>query len=84
MTYDHVPKIVGDGNRAISLYGYNGRGIAPGTVFGKSLAEYLLTGDVGCLPIAPVQRHHERLSTFKQAYYELGASAFHFSTCRMS
>ena len=83
MTHDHIPKIVNAGKRAVSLYGYNGRGIAPGTVFGKSVAEYLLTGDVGHLPLEPKPRHRESLRAFKQTCYELGASAFHFSTNRI-
>ena len=82
MTRDHIPKIVQTGTRALSLYGYNGRGIAPGTVFGKSVAEYLLTGDAGCLPLEPVRRHRENLSALKQVYFELGATASHFSACR--
>ncbi len=84
MTSDHIPKIVSAGKNAVSVYGYNGRGIAPGTVFGKSVAEYLLSGDAGCLPLEPVQRHRESLSGLKRTYYELGASAFHLSNCRMT
>jgi glycine/D-amino acid oxidase-like deaminating enzyme len=77
MTADHIPKIVGFGPRAIGIHGYSGRGIAPGTVFGKAAAAWLAGGNEGVLPLTPVEGYSERLTLAKSAYYEMGASAFH-------
>ncbi len=51
LTSTHIPFIY---NPAPNLYcpsGYNGRGIAPGTVFGKAIAEFIATGDEKVLPL---------------------------------
>jgi glycine/D-amino acid oxidase-like deaminating enzyme len=51
MTPDHIPRIH---RLAVGLYtpiGYNGRGIAPGTVFGKAMAELLSGGAEADLPL---------------------------------
>lgn len=82
MTGDHLPKIIDDGRKFLSIHGYSGRGIAPGTVFGTMVAKYLLSGDAGHLPLAPIEAHPERLVLFKQGWYELGAGAFHFISSR--
>ncbi len=77
MTGDHLPKVVKLAERAISIFGYSGRGIAPGTVFGKAAAAYLATGDESHLPGGLVAGHQEHMVGAKQAYYELGASLAH-------
>jgi glycine/D-amino acid oxidase-like deaminating enzyme len=82
MTADHIPKIVGIGPRAIAIHGYSGRGIAPGTVFGKAAAAWLAGGGDGVLPLPVVERYAERLTALKAAYYEAGASAFHLVDAR--
>jgi len=44
MTTDHIPRFhVLDENMAM-VTSYNGRGIGPGTVFGKLLTEYMMGG----------------------------------------
>jgi glycine/D-amino acid oxidase-like deaminating enzyme len=77
MTDDHVPKIVGFGPNAYACFGYSGRGIGPGTVFGTQAALALLDNDTAHLPVTPVEHYSERFSTAKAAYYELGATASH-------
>ncbi len=77
MTGDHLPKILRLGERGLSVFGYSGRGISPGTTFGKAMAAYLVDGDEGSLPCDPVDAHSERLAGIKQAYYEFGASLTH-------
>jgi glycine/D-amino acid oxidase-like deaminating enzyme len=77
MTSDHIPKIVALGPRAISIYGYSGRGISPGTVFGKAAAAFLSGGDEGVLPLPLREGYSEPLTRVKAAYYEAGATAFH-------
>lgn len=77
MTGDHLPKIVKLGERALSIFGYSGRGISPGTVFGRAAANYLMTGDEGVLPGGLLTGYRERMVGAKQAYYELGAALTH-------
>lgn len=77
MTSDHIPKILEFGPNAYACFGYSGRGIGPGTVFGASAAAALLTGDESALPIAPVKHHNERFTTLRSAYYEFGATLTH-------
>ncbi|MDF0599208.1 FAD-binding oxidoreductase [Psychromarinibacter sp. C21-152] len=77
MTSDHLPRIVAFGPRALAVYGYSGRGIGPGTVFGAAAARALLTGSEEGLPVAPVAAHSERLTGLRSAYYEAGALLTH-------
>lgn len=77
VTGDHVPKIVEFGRNAFAVFGYSGRGIAPGTTFGMLAASALLHGDAGRLPIAPVPAHRERFRSARQAWYEFGATLAH-------
>ena len=77
MTADHIPKIVAFGPDAYACFGYSGRGIAPGTVFGTQAAIALLTGTPENLPLAPVEHYSEQFTSVKSAYYEFGASLAH-------
>lgn len=82
MTDDHVPKIVACGPNAYACFGYSGRGIGPGTVFGSEAAAALLTGSPDGLPVKPIEHYTERFSGAKAAYYEFGAIATHVSAAR--
>lgn len=82
MTDDHVPKIVAFGPNAYACFGYSGRGIGPGTVFGAEAAAALLEGSPERLPVHPLVQYAERFSGAKAAYYEFGAIATHFGTAR--
>ncbi|NDV51121.1 MULTISPECIES: FAD-binding oxidoreductase [unclassified Salipiger] len=77
MTRDHVPKVVRFGPSALSVFGYSGRGIAPGTVFGTAAAEALLEGREDALPVAPIDSYVERFTGLRSAYYEAGATLTH-------
>ncbi|WP_372762025.1 NAD(P)/FAD-dependent oxidoreductase [Pseudoalteromonas sp.] len=76
-TSDHLPHIVEFGPNAINLFGYSGRGISPGSVFGRAAAEYIISGDQSYLPVEPVRAYTEKFTKLKGALYELGATAFH-------
>jgi glycine/D-amino acid oxidase-like deaminating enzyme len=82
MTSDHLPKIQRLGENAFSVFGYSGRGIGPGTAFGKALAMALASGDQGDLPLQPVEKYGESWTSMKRDFYELGASAFHLIDSR--
>lgn len=82
MTADHIPKIQHLGPRAFGVFGYSGRGISPGTVFGGACAAALLSDDASGLPITPVTAHREHLTTTKGIYYETGARLIHLVSKR--
>ena len=75
MTKDHIPKIVNFKNNALSCFGYSGRGIAPGTFFGKACAAALLSEDLSMLPISVVKNYSEPLTREKTAFFEIAAMA---------
>jgi aspartate aminotransferase len=77
MPADHIPKVVAFGPNAYAAFGYSGRGISPGTVFGTQSAVALLEGNADALPVAPVERYSERFTALKAAYYETGAALTH-------
>ncbi len=77
MTSDHLPKVVSLGPRALSIYGYSGRGIGPGTVFGKAAARALLHGDIAALPVGIERPRAETFKSLRALYYEFGAVAVH-------
>jgi len=85
MTSDAVPRLHQLGRNIISISGYNGRGIAPGTIFGRDLARLVL-GEIAIedipLPVSVLSTARARL--VKGATYELGSQLAHFSGSRFS
>ncbi|AWB23397.1 FAD-binding oxidoreductase [Methylobacterium currus] len=84
MTTNNLPRFHRLGRNVISFSGYNGRGIAPGTVFGRCLAG-LVQGAIGDddlpLPVTdPVPAPRRRL---KEAVYEIGAQLAHLTDARV-
>ena len=78
MTSDHIPKIIDAGPNALAVFGYSGRGISPGTVFGRAAARRLLgRATEADLPVDPRPGHKESLTVAKGFYYELGATLAH-------
>lgn len=51
MTPDHLPRIHRLAEGLYTPIGYNGRGITPGTMFGKAMAELVAGGDEDDLPL---------------------------------
>ncbi|WP_062209733.1 FAD-binding oxidoreductase [Aureimonas sp. AU12] len=81
MTADSVPRFHRLDANVVSFSGYNGRGIAPGTVFGRTLAQHILgqlSEDELPLPVTlPVP---QRLRGLRETYYEVGAQIAHLSS----
>lgn len=80
MTDNALPRLHRFDRNVIGFCGYNGRGIAPGTTFGKVLAEHIL----GRLPEEemPLPVSDPKLPSLrplKEAYYEAGAQIAHFT-----
>lgn len=82
MTGDHLPKIQRLGPRGYAAFGYSGRGIGPGTVFGKSLAQVIVDGDEDALPVRAVDAHAENAIALKAAFFESAAASWHFFSAR--
>ncbi|WP_374436411.1 NAD(P)/FAD-dependent oxidoreductase [Tabrizicola sp.] len=82
MTGDHIPKIVAFGPDAYAAFGYSGRGIGPGTVFGTEAARALLSGSDTTLPLVPIRQHRETAPAVQAAYYETGATLTHAIAAR--
>ncbi|MBU2453446.1 MAG: FAD-binding oxidoreductase, partial [Proteobacteria bacterium] len=78
MTTNHIPRFhVMDKNMAM-ITSYNGRGIGPGTVFGKLLAEYITKGSPENIPL-PISKMNPIWSRpFWGLFYETGARLYHF------
>ncbi|MTJ04414.1 MAG: FAD-binding oxidoreductase [Sediminimonas qiaohouensis] len=83
MTSDHLPKIMRIGQGGYAIFGYSGRGIGPGTLFGDAIARALMSGDEGGLPIAPVNSHKERLTWAKGPFFEVAARLIHGVSARL-
>jgi glycine/D-amino acid oxidase-like deaminating enzyme len=83
MTDNALPRLHRHGRNIVSISGYNGRGIAPGTTFGRDLARLAL-GEVEiadlALPLTDVRP--ASLRRLKAAFYEAGAQIAHASGLR--
>ncbi|HTZ80758.1 MAG TPA: FAD-binding oxidoreductase [Stellaceae bacterium] len=83
LTNDHLPRLHAPAENLIALAGYNGRGIAPGSVFGRELARHL-AGEVALdglfLPVTTARDAPFR--TIREGYYELGAQIAHLPPMR--
>ncbi|NPC58337.1 NAD(P)/FAD-dependent oxidoreductase [Caenimonas soli] len=84
MTSNAIPRFHELDRNVVSFSGFNGRGIAPGTVLGRELAKFVL-GEVRRddlpLPVTPVVTAPWRNA--KALGYEAGAQAFHLVDARI-
>ena len=83
MTDDALPRFHELGRNMYSISGYNGRGIGPGTLFGRDLARLALeqvAADELALPLTPLRT--ARFRALKGALYEFGAQAVHWVSAR--
>ena len=80
MTADRLPRFHKLAPNVISFSGYNGRGIAPGTVFGRLLAQYIV-GKVTetDLPLPVTDVRVPALRSLKQSVYRLGSQIVHLT-----
>ena len=76
---DRLPRVEDIGTDAIAVHGYSGRGIAPGTAFGRAAAEWARTGDEDALPVAPGPPRREGFRRLKALGYETAAILFHLA-----
>jgi len=78
MTVNHVPRFHVFGENNISVTSYNGRGIGPGTLFGKLMAEYLLNDSHDNIPLPESKQKNVITRGLRGLVYEAGARAYHF------
>ncbi len=78
MNTDHVPRFHLFDKTMAMITSYNGRGIGPGTVFGKLLAEYITTGSIDNMPLPVTQPSSITTRYFWKIFYETGARLYHF------
>lgn len=83
MTSDKLPKVQWLGDNAYAIFGYSGRGIGPGTLFGKAVAAACLENNPDLMPVPVIGMHHEVLSTMRARYYETGATLVHMLAARV-
>jgi glycine/D-amino acid oxidase-like deaminating enzyme len=78
MTGDALPRFHTFGPNAVGFSGYNGRGIAPGTVFGRELA-LLISGEktYSDLPLPTSDVTAAPFRRCREAWYEAGAQLAH-------
>lgn len=82
MTATHLPQILRLGPDGLACFGYSGRGIGPGTVFGSLAATALLRADESVLPLVPIDQYAERWAGPLAAWYETGAAVTHLVSAR--
>jgi glycine/D-amino acid oxidase-like deaminating enzyme len=84
MTVDAVPRLHRPAENIFAICGYNGRGIAPGTVFGRALADWALGARYDAdmpLPVGPVRAAPWRAT--RETFYRHGAELAHFADARI-
>ena len=81
MTEDALPRFHRLDEGVFSFSGYNGRGIAPGTVFGQVLAQHLM-GHLReeDLPLPLSDARPQRFRAVREGFYEYGAQVAHLTS----
>ncbi|RVV99778.1 FAD-binding oxidoreductase [Mesobaculum littorinae] len=82
VTRDHLPKILRLGPGGYAVFGYSGRGIGPGTVFGRALARAAIEGSEDALPIPARDAYAEPIPRLRGAVVEAGALLVHATGLR--
>ena len=77
MTPDHIPRfhVMDEGLAMVTCY--NGRGIGPGTVFGKLLAQYITTEDRSLIPLPARPIEPVGFRQLRGLFYEAGSRLYH-------
>jgi len=68
LTRDHLPRLLNPAPGLWAVHGYNGRGIGPGTVMGRALADAMLGDAPPLLPVHGEER--DRLRPLRAAAFE--------------
>ncbi|OWW01069.1 FAD-dependent oxidoreductase [Rhizobium sp. R72] len=83
MTDNALPRFHRFAPNVVGFSGYNGRGIAPGTVFGRTLAQLILGQTTEAdLPLPLTAPSEPSFRALKEMWYEAGAQVAHFADAR--
>jgi glycine/D-amino acid oxidase-like deaminating enzyme len=84
MTSDNLPRFHKLDRNVIAFSGFNGRGIAPGTVFGSVLASYVLghAADKD-LPLPVADCEEPRFRAAQEVLYRAGSQLVHLTEARL-
>lgn len=74
---DHLPHFHEIEPGLVTVMGYSGRGIGPGTVMGKWLAKSILKEDFSLVPLPMTQPEDVSFRKIKQSYYRFGSDMYH-------
>lgn len=77
MSKDYLPKIMQLEDELYSIFGFSGRGIAPGTYFGTKFAQYIIAKSSEVLPINISTFYNDPYRQIKTHVFELGARLSH-------
>ena len=83
MTTDNVPKFHILDKGIVTVTSYNGRGIGPGTVFGKLLAEYTLNESSKDIPLPLTEQSDLPTRYLRGLFYETGGRLYHYINRRL-
>lgn len=83
MTTNHIPRFHVLGPDMVMVTSYNGRGIGPGTVFGKLLAQLVTGGSEKDIPLPVVKPEKIFLRGLWESFYETGARLYHTAQGRL-
>jgi glycine/D-amino acid oxidase-like deaminating enzyme len=83
LTADNLPRFHAPGRNVLSISGYNGRGIAAGTVFGRLLASRIL-GQIkdSDLPLPLTAARSVPFRSVRESFYDFGSRLVHFAIDR--
>src|SRR5262249_22053290 len=82
-TPDALPRLHRRARNVVSVGGYNGRGIAPGTVFGRELARWVMGKlDVADMSLPVLEPAPAAWKPVREAFYEHGAQLAHLVGAR--
>ncbi|MGB1238383.1 MAG: NAD(P)/FAD-dependent oxidoreductase [Pseudomonadales bacterium] len=74
---DHLPHLHELAPGLVTVMGYSGRGIGPGTVMGDWLARYVTEADLSQLPLPVSAPQAISLRQVQQHYYRFGSDLYH-------
>jgi len=83
MTTDHIPRFHVMDDTMAQVTSYNGRGIGPGTVFGKLLADYMSGGSAVDIPLPVKSVKPVSFQALRGLFYEAGSRLYHFAQRRI-
>ena len=83
MTANALPRFHRLDRNVLAFSGYNGRGIAPGTVFGQVLAAHILGRlEEAALPLPIAASEQASFKSVRETFYGWGAQAAHLVDAR--